>query len=70
MRKGDQSGLSARERKRRLETKSIQLGVDQWLWLEARAERTYSRSAAAEIRRMVADAMEREARDKRETVSA
>jgi hypothetical protein len=50
------------ERQKRLKSRTIQLGDEQWDWLDRRAERTYSRSASAEIRQLVAAAMEEEAR--------
>lgn len=54
-------------RKRRLETRSVQLGMKQWQWLEGKSERSYSGSVAAELRMLVANAMEQEAREQRDT---
>lgn len=48
------------QQKRDLVTRSVQLAPEQWKWLDALARRNYSRSAAAELRKIVADAMERE----------
>lgn len=48
------------ERPRRLKSRSIQLGDQQWDWLDARAERTFSRSASVELRQLVSAAMEEE----------
>jgi hypothetical protein len=58
------------ERQRRFKSRSIQLADEQWDWLDARAERTYSRSASAEIRQLVAAAMEEEARSAASAVAA
>ncbi len=41
---------------------TIQLIPAQWKWLRDRSERNFSRSISAELRRLVAAAMEEEAR--------
>jgi len=42
---------------------TLQLVPAQWEWLRERSRRNLSRSLSAELRRIVADAMEREARE-------
>lgn len=41
--------------------------MKQWQWLEGKSERSYSGSVAAELRMLVANAMEQEAREQRDT---
>ena len=50
------------EATRRLVPGTVSLEPRQWHWLEQRARASLSRSMAAELRRLIADAMEEEAR--------
>lgn len=51
-----------REEDEELEGQSVQLPRKQWRWLDERVRRHFSRSRGAEIRRLIADAMEAEQR--------
>ncbi len=44
----------------RLVPGSVQLTTAQWRWLQDRSRKNYSRSVSAEVRVIVAEAMERE----------
>lgn len=44
-----------------LEGQNIQLTRSQWRWIDELVRRNHSRSRAAEVRKLIADAMEKEA---------
>ena len=48
---------------REMEGQSVQLPRKQWRWLDERVRRHFSRSRAAEIRRLIAEAMEAEQKE-------
>ena len=51
------------EVRERLVGRSVQLPPGQWRWLDQRAQRTHSRSASHEIRRLIAQSMEAEQKE-------
>ena len=48
---------------RQLLSKSVQLGKNQWRWLDAKAARTYRKSASDELRKIIDAAMEAETKE-------